>query len=61
VLSSMASSLHREELLPNNWDLVAAPRTYNPLGGFQTFLNADDIVDACKKVLNRARKNDGLN
>jgi hypothetical protein len=54
VLSSMASSLHREELLPSNWDLVAAPRTYNPLGNVSTFLNVDDITDACKKVLNRS-------
>jgi pyruvate/2-oxoglutarate/acetoin dehydrogenase E1 component/TPP-dependent pyruvate/acetoin dehydrogenase alpha subunit len=54
VLSSMASSLHREELLPSNWDLVAAPRTYNPLGNVSTFLNVDDIANACKKVLNRS-------
>jgi 2-oxoisovalerate dehydrogenase E1 component len=54
VLSSMATSLHREELLPSNWDLVAAPRTYNPLGNVSTFLNVDDITDACKKVLNRS-------
>jgi hypothetical protein len=50
VLSAMAVSLHREGLL-RRWDLVAAPRTYNPLGSLETFLNVDDVAEAATKLI----------
>mmetsp|Transcript_31006 Transcript_31006/g.47500 ORF Transcript_31006/g.47500 Transcript_31006/m.47500 type:complete len:849 (+) Transcript_31006:121-2667(+) len=46
VLSSMITMLHKEELLPNKWLFVGAPRTYNPLGSTATFLNVPDIEQA---------------
>jgi hypothetical protein len=51
VLSSMVTRLHDDGNLPSTWKLVAAPRTYNPLGSIATFLNVPDIVDATKTVL----------
>jgi 2-oxoisovalerate dehydrogenase E1 component len=45
ILSSLACSLQKEGRLPNKWQLVCAPRTYNPLGSFTTFLNVEDIVE----------------
>lgn len=53
VLSSTMSSLWSEGLLVGDWEMVAAPRTYNPLGNMSTFLNADDVVAACQKLLSR--------
>jgi 2-oxoisovalerate dehydrogenase E1 component len=50
VLSPMICSLHQEHLLPAKWQLVSAPRTYNPLGSMVTFLNKEDIVGAFKKM-----------
>jgi pyruvate/2-oxoglutarate/acetoin dehydrogenase E1 component len=44
VMSSMVCSLQKERLLPDNWEFVAAPRTYNPLGSMVTFLNTDDVA-----------------
>lgn len=43
ALSNHATTLHNEALLPEHWKLVAAPRTYNPLGSLETFLNVEDI------------------
>lgn len=54
VLSSMACSLRTEGLLNDNWEHVAAPRTYNPLGSIVTFLNTDDVVRAFQKLLKTA-------
>lgn len=50
VLSAMACSLQKERLLPPKWQVVSAPRTYNPLGSMVTFLNKDDIVEAFKAL-----------
>jgi hypothetical protein len=55
VLSSTMSSLRSEGLLVGDWEMVAAPRTYNPLGNMSTFLNADDVVAACQKLLSRSK------
>ena len=43
ILPSMITSLQSEGRLPARWGIVAAPRTYNPLGNVSTFLNVDDI------------------
>ena len=51
VLSQHAVALQNESLLPRHWNLVAAPRTYNPLGSLETFLNAEDVSNAWKKLL----------
>jgi len=51
VLSNMVCSLRSEGILPHHWELVSAPRTYNPLGNMSTFLNEDDIVSAFKTLL----------
>lgn len=53
VLSSMAVSLHRDELLPPTWDVVAAPRTYNPLGSTCTFLNEADISNMIVRIMSK--------
>lgn len=50
VLDSMAVSLHNEGLLPDVWKVVAAPRTYNPLGSTITFLSVEDIEEAGKSI-----------
>jgi TPP-dependent pyruvate/acetoin dehydrogenase alpha subunit/pyruvate/2-oxoglutarate/acetoin dehydrogenase E1 component len=50
VLCSLVTSLHSEGALPTKWEVVAAPRTYNPLGNMCTFLNVDDITEAFKGV-----------
>jgi hypothetical protein len=55
VLSSTMSSLWSEGLLKGDWEMVAAPRTYNPLGNTTTFLNADDVVLGCQKLLSRSK------
>lgn len=51
VLSNMVCSLRSEGILPHHWELVAAQRTYNPLGNMSTFLNKDDVVSAFKTLL----------
>jgi pyruvate/2-oxoglutarate/acetoin dehydrogenase E1 component/TPP-dependent pyruvate/acetoin dehydrogenase alpha subunit len=50
VLSSMVCSLRSEGLLPNTWEFIASPRTYNPLGGVVTFLSAEDISGTVEKM-----------
>lgn len=51
ILASHACSLQSDGLLPAQWDIVTAPRTYNPLGNTCTFLNKSDIVEAFIKLL----------
>jgi len=53
VLSPMISQLKAENSLPNNWEFVAAPRTYNPLGNTITFLSQEDIIDAFGRIVAR--------
>ena len=55
AFSSLACSLRQENLLPTNWNLVSAPRTYNPLGNVSTFLSAADIAQACKTLRDRCQ------
>jgi hypothetical protein len=50
VLSAMIVGLKKEGLLNSNWEFVAAPRTYNPLGNLTTFLNEDDIISSFLKL-----------
>jgi hypothetical protein len=50
VLSSMVCSLQREGLLPRKWEVIAAPRTYNPLGSTVTFLSTDDVLKAFERM-----------
>ena len=52
-LASLVSQLQREELLPKLWELVAAPRTYNPLGSTCTFLNVEDVAQATARLLRK--------
>ena len=52
VMSSMIVSLQSEGLLPPSWTTAFAPRTYNPLGSVETFLNVDDIEVAWGKLHN---------
>lgn len=51
ILSSTIMGLKKDGILPNKWDFVAAPRTYNPLGNVVTFLNEEDIMSSFKKML----------
>ena len=51
VLSNMVCSLRSEGMLPQKWELIAAPRTYNPLGSAVTFLNTDDIVTTFQRMI----------
>ena len=54
VFSSHITTLHKEStLLPADWTLVAAPRTYNPLGSLETFLNVEDICQAWQALLTK--------
>jgi pyruvate/2-oxoglutarate/acetoin dehydrogenase E1 component len=53
VLSSMIAALQEDDLLPDKWGSVFAPRTYNPLGSVETFLNAHDIEAAWQKLHKR--------
>jgi pyruvate/2-oxoglutarate/acetoin dehydrogenase E1 component len=50
ILSNMVCSLRSEGLLPDKWQLIAAPRTYNPLGSTTTFLSIDDIAHSFDKM-----------
>ena len=50
VLGSLLIGLKKEDLLPQKWEFIAAPRTYNPLGNTVTFLNEDDIVASFQKL-----------
>ena len=50
VLESMIVGLKKEGLLPSQWEFVAAPRAYNPLGNTVTFLNEDDIISSFLKL-----------
>ena len=51
-LAGTACAMHSEGLLPGGaWSLVAAPRTYNPLGKTFTFLDQADIVELTRKTL----------
>ena len=50
VLSSMIVALHEDGLLPAHWNTVFAPRTYNPLGSVETFLNAIDVEVGWQKL-----------
>lgn len=50
--SYFTSKLHNDgDLDGKNWRLVAAPRTYNPLGSVVTFTSVEDIVEAAEKLL----------
>jgi hypothetical protein len=51
VLSHFVTALQSDSLLPTDWRLVAAPRTYNPLASLETFLNVDDVNYAWHKLL----------
>jgi len=48
-LASHATHLHSEGAL-KAWNLVAAQRTYNPLGSTLTFLSEDDIREAVTAI-----------
>ena len=37
--------------LPPRWRLASAPKTYNPLGCFVSFLNVSDVVRECRELL----------
>eukprot|EP01062_Namystynia_karyoxenos_P078300 TRINITY_DN8045_c10_g1_i1.p1 TRINITY_DN8045_c10_g1~~TRINITY_DN8045_c10_g1_i1.p1 ORF type:complete len:839 (+),score=252.98 TRINITY_DN8045_c10_g1_i1:73-2589(+) len=53
-LGATVCNLQSKGLLPGSyWEVVAAQPTYNPLGTYLTFLNAQDVVDACARVLSR--------
>ena len=54
VLSNVVCSLRSDNLLPDQWQLVAAPRTFNPLGSMCTFLNPEDVVEAYHRLDRRA-------
>jgi len=54
ALSPMIPQLKKDDVLPSNWDFVAAPRTYNPLGSMITFLNEEDVVEGLSRVIFRA-------
>jgi pyruvate/2-oxoglutarate/acetoin dehydrogenase E1 component len=51
ILASMITELDSFGLLPPCWTLVSAPRTYNPLGTTETFLNSDDVEGAVVRYL----------
>ena len=53
ILSSMITSLQREDSLPSNWEFIAAPRTYNPLGNTITFLSQEDIITHLGRIVAR--------
>ena len=59
ILSPMITQLKRDNALPNNWDFVAAPRTYNPLGNTITFLSREDIIGAFRGIVARDDSNNG--
>lgn len=46
ILASHVCALQRQGLLPKQWEVVAASRTYNPLGNTCTFLDTSDIIDS---------------
>mmetsp|Transcript_71883 Transcript_71883/g.191749 ORF Transcript_71883/g.191749 Transcript_71883/m.191749 type:complete len:733 (-) Transcript_71883:39-2237(-) len=47
-LSGHAIAMQNAGHLVSGWKLVAASRTYNPLGSLVTFLNEEDILAACR-------------
>ena len=51
ISSSTICSLQTDGLLQKiQWELVSAPRTYNPLGTTITFLNEKDIIQTYSKL-----------
>lgn len=54
ILSPLVTSLHEKGVLPSHWGFCAAPRTYNPLGSMETFLNVEDICEAVQKLEHRS-------
>jgi hypothetical protein len=50
-MSNTATMLHDQGVLPDAWRVIAAPRTYNPLGSLSTFLSSTDIVECVKEIL----------
>ena len=53
VFSSMITKLQQDSLLPPVWSLVAAPRTYNPLGSTITFLNRDQVESSILRLFEK--------
>jgi 2-oxoisovalerate dehydrogenase E1 component len=53
VLANTIVSLQGEGKLPERWEHVAAPRTYNPLGSTSTFLNTEDIVSGIIRLADK--------
>ena len=53
VMSSMIVSLQEDDLLSVPWSSTFAPRTYNPLGSVETFLNKEDIEAAWERLSHR--------
>uniref|UniRef100_A0A6B2KYX5 3-methyl-2-oxobutanoate dehydrogenase (2-methylpropanoyl-transferring) n=1 Tax=Arcella intermedia TaxID=1963864 RepID=A0A6B2KYX5_9EUKA len=52
-LSGFVGELQNERLLPKKWRIVAAQKTYNPLGCVLTFTSRDDILDAVLDIYNK--------
>ena len=59
ILPSFVAQLHEANDLPQKWSVVSAPRTYNPLGSLETFLNSDDICKGFRKLLHKNIGNEG--
>lgn len=49
-LAGHAVALHGAGALPGRWTYAAAVPTYNPLGCEATFLSADDVSAAIRRV-----------
>lgn len=52
-LAGIACELQQDGVLPQAWQCIAATPTYNPLGSTVTFTSEEDIMEACKAVLER--------
>jgi pyruvate/2-oxoglutarate/acetoin dehydrogenase E1 component/TPP-dependent pyruvate/acetoin dehydrogenase alpha subunit len=51
ILSSLSCSLRTAGLLPDVWELISSPRTYNPLGSVVTFLSAEDVAKTVETMM----------
>jgi len=50
-LAQMCVQMQRTGDLPAEWRVISAPKTYNPLGCYISFLNVEDVVDECRLLL----------
>ena len=50
IMPAYAAAMRQRNILPEKWQVLMSPRTYNPLGSICTFLNTTDITEGFERL-----------